>query len=166
MPTPETALVYPGMCFLEGTNVSEGRGTAKPFELFGAPWIDAYHLAETLNALDLPGVCFRPAHFVPTASKHAQQMCNGVQMHVLDRKGLQPVRTGLHVVDALHKLYPDSLQFLPAGTSDKFFFDLLAGTDKTRLALLAGAPVSEIMDLWAYEARAFLETRKKYLIYS
>jgi len=165
IPTPDTALVYSGMCFLEGTNVSEGRGTTKPFELFGAPWVDAYQLAESLNALDLPGVRFRPAHFIPTTSKFAQEMCNGVQIHVRERKAFQPISTALHVMKTLHQMYPDLLQFLPAGKSGKLFFDLLAGTDKTRLGLLAGSPVSEIVGLWNYDLGAFREMSRRYFIY-
>jgi uncharacterized protein YbbC (DUF1343 family) len=165
IPTPDTALVYPGTCFFEGTNVSEGRGTTKPFELIGAPWIDAYALADALNAIELSGVRFRPAHFIPSASKYSQQMCNGVQIHVLDRKAFEPVKTGFHIVKMLCRMYPDSMQFLPAGNTGKLFFDLLAGTDRIRTSLQSEMPVDELINSWYYDLKSFLEIRKKYLIY-
>ena len=94
MPSPETAVIYPGTCFFEGTNVSEGRGTAKPFEQFGAPFIDGARLADALNSRALPGVGFRPTFFQPTASKYAGATCEGVQVHVLDRAAFEPVGAG------------------------------------------------------------------------
>src|SRR3990172_4633596 len=100
MPTPETALVYPGMCLLEGTNVSEGRGTTRPFELFGAPWLDGGRLAQALAADRLPGVRFRPASFVPTWGKHAGARCHGVEVAVVDREAFRPFRTGVACVAA------------------------------------------------------------------
>jgi len=166
MPTLEAGLLYPGLCFIEGTNVSEARGTSKPFEMAGAPWIDGYELARKLNAAQVPGVGFRPVHFIPTASKHQQQPCGGVQVHVMDRDKLRAVEVGLHLVKALHDLYPNDFQFRPPGPSGKHFFDLLAGTDKTRLALQAGVPVDEIIALWQNELREFMRIRQTYLLYS
>src|SRR3990172_8247192 len=100
MPTPETALVYPGMCLLEGTNLSEGRGTTRPFEMFGAPWLDSDRLAEALGASQLPGVRFRPASFVPTWDKHAGVRCHGVEVVIDDRDAFRPFRTGIACVAA------------------------------------------------------------------
>ena len=101
MPTLDTATVYPGMCLLEGTNLSEGRGTTRPFEIFGAPWIDGRDLTRKLNRLDLPGVRFREAGFEPTFQKHAGAFCQGAQIHVLDRNSLLPFRTGIEIIDAI-----------------------------------------------------------------
>ena len=97
MPTLDTATVFPGMCFIEGTNVSEGRGTARPFELIGAPWIQAESLSDALNSEKLSGCVFRPCYFVPTFSKHAGLLCQGVQVHVTDRGEFEPVATGIVV---------------------------------------------------------------------
>ena len=141
MPTPQTALLYPGTCLIEGTNVSEGRGTSKPFKLIGAPWIDAYELAEYLNAMDLPGVAFRPVWFKPEFSKYNGVSCGGVQVHVLNRNEFMPVQTGLHLVHALHYLYPADFRFRDEDASGRSFFDLLAGTDEIRLAISGGESV-------------------------
>ena len=98
MPTLDAAVVYPGTVLFEGTNLSEGRGTTRPFELVGAPWIDADRFAEAMNALDLPGVYFRPAVFEPTFQKHAQRACGGCQIHVTDRLTFRPVITGVALI--------------------------------------------------------------------
>lgn len=103
MPTLDTATVYPGMCLLEGTNLSEGRGTTRPFELFGAPWLDADETAEALNAVGLPGVFFRAASFVPAFQKYAGTLCHGAQMHVTDRGAFEPYRTGVAVIDHVRR---------------------------------------------------------------
>ncbi len=106
MPTPDTAVVYPGMCLLEGTNISEGRGTTRPFELFGAPWIDSAKLAAALNDLKLPGAHFRKAAFEPGFQKHAGCICRGAQLHVTDRGAFQPLRTGLDIVRTIRDMHP------------------------------------------------------------
>lgn len=165
MPTLDTATIYPGTCLFEGTNVSEGRGTAKPFELIGAPWIDAYALAAELNAAILPGVRFRPAYFVPTSSKYAQQQCAGVQIHIMDRASIDPVKVGLCAVSALHRMYPEMLQFVGAGKAGKPFFDLLTGTDKVRLCIENDAPLDSMMGLWYHDLGEFVELRKRCLLY-
>jgi uncharacterized protein YbbC (DUF1343 family) len=108
MPTLNTATVYPGMCLLEGTNISEGRGTTRPFEIFGAPFISAEALARELNALKLPGVFFRPHCFEPTFHKFAAQLCGGAQIHVLDRDVFHPFQTGVEIIRCIRKLYPES----------------------------------------------------------
>jgi uncharacterized protein YbbC (DUF1343 family) len=107
MPTPDTATVYPGMCLLEGTNISEGRGTTRPFEIFGAPFIDSETLCRELNALKLPGVFFRENYFQPTFQKFAGQLCSGGQLHVIDRNAFQAFQTGVEIIRALRKLYPE-----------------------------------------------------------
>ena len=108
MPTLDTATVYPGLCLLEGTNISEGRGTARPFELFGAPFIDAEALTRELNQLDLRGVRFRENWFQPTFQKFAGKMCGGAQLHVTDRNRFTPFRTGIEIIRTIRRMYHDS----------------------------------------------------------
>jgi uncharacterized protein YbbC (DUF1343 family) len=159
MPTLATATVYPGMCLIEGTNLSEGRGTTLPFEVIGAPWVEGYALADALNSLGLAGVKFRPVQFAPTDSKWAGQLCHGVQTHVLNRDSLRPVTVGLHVVATLRTLFPDHFAWrLP-------HFDRLMGTDQVRQQLEAGLPVSEIVAGWAGDLAAFEKQRREILIY-
>lgn len=163
MPTPDTALVYPGMGLLEGTNVSEGRGTTRPFETVGAPWVDARALAERLNALQLPGVRFRPSWFTPSFSKHAGKVCGGVQLHVTDRAAFRPVRTGIAVLKALHDQHPKDFHFLPGEPS---FFDRLAGVPWLREAILRGDAVDAIEARWTPELRQFEALRRRHLLYA
>lgn len=166
MPQLSTAVVYPGACFLEGTNLSEGRGTALPFETAGAPWLDGVALAERLNALGLPGVRFRPTHFVPSSSKHAGQPCSGVQVHVLDRAVFEPVSAGLHLIAACRAQDEQSFCFLESSwEGGKPHFDLLAGSAKLRQGLEAGAPVSELVRDWAADLSRFEVIRRSNLLY-
>ncbi len=165
MPTVDTAVVYAGMCFFEGTNISEGRGTTKPFEQVGAPFIQAERLTDRLNALELPGVRFRPVYFQPTAGKYVGYICQGIQVHVLDRRLLQPVRTGLETLAAIKALWPREFEWhLPHNGIHNF--DRLAGTDKIRLALDAGTPVAEILAGWQEDLQGFRALRKNYLLYN
>jgi len=166
MPTLDTAILYPGLCFIEGTNVSEARGTSKPFEMAGAPWADAYAVADRLNSANLSGVRFRPVSFIPSASKHKDQPCSGVQAHITNRDELAAVEVGLYVVKAFQDLYPNDFQFRPPGRSGKCFFDRLAGTDKTRLAIQAGVPVEDIVATWRDGLSEFMRARQGYLLYS
>lgn len=166
MPDLETATVYPGLCLLEGTNVSTGRGTSSPFRTFGAPWIDTRALVGRLNDLKLPGVVFREAQFTPRAIKgvaehprYENRLCRGARVVVTQRDDFQPYRTGLHVLNALYHLYPDSFRFLPA------HFDRLTGTDTIRKAILAGGDLEELMHSWKEELQGFRSRREKYLIY-
>ncbi len=162
MPTLDTATVYPGACLFEGTNVSEGRGTTRPFEIIGAPWIDARRLADELNGLSLAGVKFRPAYFIPTFAKHKDKSCGGVQIHVLDRKRFSPVRVGLSMVSAVKRLYPQEFEWRGG---DRLFFDLLMGTDKVREQLSNCESVDSIIGSWEDELLKFQESREKYLLY-
>ena len=114
MPTLDTATVYPGMCLFEGTNISEGRGTTRPFEIFGAPFIDAEKLCGELSALKLPGVFFRENYFQPTFQKFADQLCGGAQIHVIDRERFQPFRLRWKLSSTSAKLYPDHFQWKQA----------------------------------------------------
>ena len=167
MPTPDTALVYPGTALLEGTNLSEGRGTTRPFEIVGAPFVDADALAARMNALQLPGVHFRPLWFTPTFSKHAGERCGGVQLHVTDRELFEPVRTGLALVKAIHDQHPDSFRFLAGDPANQGrpFFDLLAGNAWIRQAILAGESLQSIEARWQPELQRFEQLRVRYLIY-
>ncbi len=168
MPTPETALVYPGMCLLEGTNLSEGRGTTRPFEMFGAPWLDAVLLAETLAAERLPGVLFRPASFVPAWDKHAGVRCRGVELFVTDRGKFRPFRTGVACVATARAQDPKRFRWrtepyefvegVPA-------FDLLCGSSREREALERGRGWRDLAPSWAREERAFVKRRARHLLY-
>jgi uncharacterized protein YbbC (DUF1343 family) len=168
MPTPETALVYPGMCLLEGTNVSEGRGTTKPFELFGAPWLDRDRLAQALSAERLPGVRFRPVSFVPTWDKHAGVRCHGLEVVVVDREAFRPFRTGVACVAAARAQDPgrfrwrtepyEFVEHVPA-------FDLLCGSAREREALERGRGWRDLAPEWSREERAFAKRRARHLRY-
>lgn len=162
MPTSDTALVYPGMGLLEGTNVSEGRGTARPFETVGAPWVDASALADRLNAQGLPGVRFRPTWFTPTFSKHAGVACAGVQLHVTDRAAFRSVLTGIAVLKALHDQHPKDFAFLPG---EPPFFDRLAGVPWLRDAIVRGDTLDAIEARWQRPLADFNVLRQRHLLY-
>ena len=163
MPTIETATVYPGICLIEGTNLSEGRGTTKPFEWIGAPWIDPERWADALNNMCLPGVHFRPIHFTPTFSKYTDQACHGVQVHVTDRDQFKPVDVGLHLIATARQDYPDQFEFLK--NRGRYFFDLLAGTDELRLRLIKHESPTEIVQSWEAEITKFTEAYRPFLLY-
>jgi uncharacterized protein YbbC (DUF1343 family) len=159
IPVLETAVVYPGQVFIEGTNLSEGRGTTKPFEFFGAPWIDAYELTKSLNSLRLPGVVFREQWFTPTFSKFAGQACGGCQIHVTDRNAYRPLAAALHVIKTIRDASPKEFAF------HADYFDTIMGTASVRKALEAGRPVAEIIAGFEPGLRDFAERRKPYLLY-
>ena len=171
IPHVSTAVVYPGTCFLEGTNVSEGRGTALPFEVCGAPWIDGAVLAAQLNALGLPGVRFRPTQFVPAASismaaKFSGDVCGGVQIHVINRTTFRPVTVGLHLLATLKALYPAEFAWLPQSWEGAHpHIDLLTGTDRVRRAIDAGADVIELVKGWADGVADFGQMSRQYWLY-
>jgi uncharacterized protein YbbC (DUF1343 family) len=166
MPHLSTATVYPGACFAEGTNLSEGRGTALPFELIGAPWLDGRRLARALNQIDLVGVRFRPAEFVPSGSKHAGQPCSGVQVHVTNRDLLNPVAMGLHVIATCRAVAPEEFAFLASSwEGHPPHFDLLTGNARIREEVAVGVPVGELMADWGAIAQAWIEKRRPYLLY-
>ena len=168
MPTPETALVYPGMCLLEGTNLSEGRGTTRPFELFGAPWLDSGRLAEALGDSRLPGVRFRPVSFVPAWDKHAGVRCHGVEVVIDDRDAFRPFRTGIACVAAARAQDPrrfrwrtdpyEFVEHVPA-------FDLLCGSAREREALERGRGWRDLAEEWEREERTFRKRRSGHLRY-
>jgi len=158
MPHLSTAILYPGMCLLEGTNLSLGRGTSLPFEICGAPWLDGYVLAEEMNALCLPGVRFRPIVFTPSASNHVGSECQGVQVHVIDRVALRPVTIALNLIATARRMAGEAWAWNP-------HFERLAGGSEVRSALEAGTSVSEITDTWAESISRFIHQREKYLLY-
>jgi uncharacterized protein YbbC (DUF1343 family) len=169
MPTVDTALVYPGLCLLEGTNLSEGRGTCRPFEHFGAPWLDAQSLVQALAALGLPGLGLRPVHFTPTFDKHRGVSCAGAFLHVVDSRTFRPVRTGLAALMAARAQAPrdfawrkDAYEFV----QDRSAFDLLCGTDRVRLAVEAGASFPEVAASLDVASEGFHERRRPYLLYA
>lgn len=128
IPRFETALLYPGTCLIEGTNLSEGRGTGDPFAILGAPFIRAEEFCRAFNALGCPGVEATPMYFSPTASKHQGQLCGGIHLHITDEKALQPVALGVRLLDLLRRMYPVDFRFLdPVRQDGKPFISLLAG---------------------------------------
>jgi uncharacterized protein YbbC (DUF1343 family) len=168
MPTPDTAFVYPGQCLIEGTNLSEGRGTTRPFELCGAPGVDAVKLCRGLNESALPGVVFRPAWFQPTFQKHAGRRIAGFQMHVTDRESFAPVRTGLAALAAFRAALGDGFRWRTDEyefVSDKPAIDLLFGSDRERLALERGSDWREIAAAWEPEEAEFRQRRRASLLY-
>lgn len=167
IPTPETAVLYTGMCFVEGTNFSEGRGTTQPFQLFGAPWVNGRQLADALNACELPGVHFRPTYFKPTTSKHQGVLCSGVQVHLLNRDAFQGSMVGLAVLQTLKRLYPAEFEwftFTKDGVT-KYFIDLLWGTDAVRHRIDAGEGCEDLLAQWKKERADFERIRQQYLLY-
>ena len=168
MPTLDTALVYPGMCLLEGTNLSEGRGTTRPFEIFGAPFIHAETIVQVLKEFKLPGVVFRPLSFQPTFQKHANTLCDGAQIHVTDREKFKPFKTGVAILKAIHNTYPRDFAWKqpPYEYEEiKLPIDILAGTDRLRKDIESWKDLDEMEKWWKEETRAFEKIRKKYLIY-
>lgn len=131
--TLHAAQCFPGTCIFEGTNVSEGRGTTMPFEYIGAPWVEADKLAETMRKQALPGVYFRPCSFVPTFSKHKDELCHGVQMHIVDREKADTFAAGLYLLETIRNLYPDDFAFIGIDENDLSHFDRLLGTKRYRL---------------------------------
>ncbi|MCM2390312.1 exo-beta-N-acetylmuramidase NamZ family protein [Streptomyces albipurpureus] len=158
MPTPETALVYSGTCLFEGTSLSEGRGTTRPFELLGAPEIDR-RWAAAANALELPGVHFREAYFTPTFNKHTGKTCGGVQVHVHDRDAFDPVRAGIGLLVTARQSWP-GFRWVNNNWIDK-----LTGSTKVRTLIDAGAPTAEVVASWRDELAAFRKVRRRYLRY-
>ena len=160
MPTTDTVNVYPATGLFEGTNLSEGRGTTKPFQLIGAPYIKAHEYANELNGLDLPGVAFRAASFTPTFSKHAGKLTHGVEVYVTDPARFESTRTGIAMIQTAHSMYPDDFEFL---AND--FITKLTGNAYVKDMILEGAPLEDILTKIEDERDAFLPIRKEYLLY-
>jgi uncharacterized protein YbbC (DUF1343 family) len=168
MPTPDTATVYPGQCLLEGTNLSEGRGTTRPFELFGAPWLDAQALAARLEARQLPGCAWRLASFKPMFQKHAGQICRGLQLHVTDRDRFQSLRTTLAILQDTLALHPEDFSWRAEAyefVQDRLAIDLLLGDPLLRHALCDGAALEDLDEMMAHARAPFLPQREAALLY-
>jgi uncharacterized protein YbbC (DUF1343 family) len=167
MPTLETAFVYPGQCLIEGTNLSEGRGTTRPFEIVGAPFLDGYDLAKRLDAMALPGVRFRPLSFRPMFHKFSGKSCGGIQLHVTDRARFQPYRTGLGLLLAARAQAPADFRWRTETyefVSDPPAIDLLTGSAAVRRAVDAGASLADVTATFAEFERAFAERRGPHLL--
>ncbi|HPD61204.1 MAG TPA: DUF1343 domain-containing protein [Thermodesulfobacteriota bacterium] len=168
MPTLDTAIVYPGMCLLEGTTISEGRGTTRPFEIFGRPGVDPGAIVKRLTEEDLPGVRFRPLYFQPTFQKYQQELCGGAQIHVTDRNTFLPVLTGVAVLRTMYQMYPESFFWKQPPyeyEEEKLPIDVLAGTDELRRQIESGGSLQEIARSWQEKLEVFQAARKRYLLY-
>jgi uncharacterized protein YbbC (DUF1343 family) len=167
IPTLETAMVYPGSVMTEGTNISEGRGTTRPFEIIGAPFIDPDQLAAELRREQLPGVVFRPMYFQPAFNKFAGRLCGGIQLHVTDRSVIRPVITGVAVIAAIRRLYSEFEWKEPPYeyVSDRLPFDVITGTSRLRESIEAGWTIQQIEESWREEVESFERQRASYLLY-
>jgi len=167
MPTLDTGIVYPGMCLIEGTNISEGRGTTRPFEIVGAPWVNGQALADALTREKLPGVRFRPMGFEPTFQKHGRKSCGGVQLHVDNRPAFLSYHTGVAVVRALYQQgggfgwRTEQYEFV----SDRPAIDLLTGNERIRKGIESGATMAELAATWSGSQAEFAQTRAPHLLY-
>ncbi len=168
IPTLDSAVVYPGTVLFEGTMFSEGRGTTRPFEIIGAPWIDGDRFADGMNARALPGAYFRPVFFEPTFQKHARQTCGGCQLHVLDRAAFRPVKTAVAMIEEFRREDPQRFAWKEPPYEyeyEKTPIDVMWGSDRLRTAIDAGATADEIEAGWQQEVTAFAERRRPYLLY-
>ena len=167
MPTLDTAIVYPGAVLFEGTQLSEGRGTTRPFELIGAPWIGGERLSDAMNTRDLPGVHFRPVFFEPTFQKHAKRTCGGCQLHVLDRAAFKPYRTAVELIDEFYRQAPSQFAWREPPYEyehDKMPIDILYGSDGLRSAI-AEDQIPALIDGWSRDEDRFRRLREPFLLY-
>jgi uncharacterized protein YbbC (DUF1343 family) len=168
IPTPDSCKVFPGTVHLEGTQMSEGRGTTRPFELVGAPYIDADKYANALAALNLPGVAFRSCVFMPTFQKHGGRACGGVQIHVTDRAKCEPVSAGVAIVKTAHDLYPDEFRWKDPPYEYEFErnpFDVISGTTEMRTQIERGDSLDSIVESWQPAVEEFKRVRREHLLY-
>lgn len=166
LPTLDAMTLYPGTCLIEGTNLSEGRGTTRPFEYIGAPWIKAESLAAELNRLTLAGARFRPVYFVPAFSKYQGQLCAGVHVYVTDREHFQPVNAMLRILQTLKRSYSDSFQWRkPWIPGRQRPIDLLWGSDRLRRHIDADRPVAELSAAWQPGLQQFKKLSGDYMLY-
>jgi uncharacterized protein YbbC (DUF1343 family) len=163
MPTIDTAVLYPGTCIFEGTNISEGRGTTKPFEIIGAPWLDPYKLAERMNKRGFTGAAFRPVYFEPTFSKYKGELCKGVQIHVKDRNKVEVFKIGLYLLNEIKEMSSESFNWIPPFKADShYFIDLLMGTDEVRLGKCS---IDEMLERFSKQIEVFRALKSKYHLY-
>jgi uncharacterized protein YbbC (DUF1343 family) len=168
MPTLDSATVFPGTVHVEGTQLSEGRGTTRPFELVGAPYINPEEYSRKLNDMQLPGVVFRSCIFRPTFQKHAGTSCGGVQIHVIKRDAFEPVMTGIAMVKLAHDMYPTDFLWKEPPYEyvyDRNPFDVIAGTSSIREGIERGSSIETIQKSWERNFDAFIDLRKRYLLY-
>jgi uncharacterized protein YbbC (DUF1343 family) len=168
LPTLDSAIVYPGAVLFEGTLLSEGRGTTRPFELVGAPWIDGERLADAMNARGLSGVHFRPVFFEPTFQKHARQTCGGCQIHVLDRTQFEAVRTSVELIAECRAQNPARFAWREPPyeyEQEKMPIDILYGSDRLRLAIDGGGARQALVAEWRNDVDAFSRVRERHLLY-
>ena len=168
MPTVDTAVVYPGSVLFEGTTVSEGRGTTRPFEIIGAPYIEPRVLIEELGKDKLSGVVFRPLHFEPAFHKFAGQLCGGLHIHVTDRDAFKPVIAGVAIISAIRRLYPGDFAWKQPPYEyvyDRLPFDVINGSSRLREQIEAAAPVADIEESWREGLNDFANQRSMYLLY-
>jgi uncharacterized protein YbbC (DUF1343 family) len=168
IPTLDSAIVYPGAVLFEGTALSEGRGTTRPFELIGAPWIDGERLAAAMNARRLPGVRFRPVFFEPTFQKHARQTCGGCQLHVTDRIAFEPVRVAVELIAEFRRQNPSKFAWRQPPYEyehHKWPIDILYGSDRLRTTIDRGDDLAPLIESWRDDLEAFHRTRTRYLLY-
>jgi len=169
LPTLDSCIVYPGMVLLEGTNLSEGRGTTRPFELFGAPYLDPHVLTKELDRLSLPGVLFRPCNFEPTFQKHAGRLCGGAQLHVTDRDAFRPVETAVAILSTVRWLAPEQFAWRAPPyeyETETMPIDILWGSDELRLAIDSAIAPSEILRATDRTIASFDESAGPYLLYA
>ncbi len=164
-PTMEMAVLYPGTCLLEGTSLSEGRGTSLPFQVAGAPWVDGDRLTARLRMERFAGVMVRAMRFRPAAGKWAGEPCGGVQLHVRDFREVRPVELGVRLLFSVRDLYPDRFALREPPEGGKYFLDLLAGGPELRQALSAEDSPVRLLEKWGDEARSFATRRRDYLLY-
>ncbi len=169
MPTLDTATVYPGQCLLEGTTLSEGRGTTRPFEIFGAPFIDPERLINRLTEFKLKGVRFRPLYFVPTFQKHSGTICGGAQIHITNRKTYKPFKTTVAILKAIRELYPEEKLWRQPPYEYEYHklpIDILTGSDRLRNDIEQGKGLKD-MEVWWHQQRDHFNRhiRREYLLY-
>jgi uncharacterized protein YbbC (DUF1343 family) len=168
IPHTETAFLYPGTVFLEGTNISEGRGTTRPFEIIGAPWIDPYKLAGELSKRGVAGAVFRPLLFNPTWDKYSGDICGGVQIHVTDREKFNPVRTGAIIIQTISRLYPKDFRWAKPPyeyENEKMPIDIITGGRDFRNTINKQFGLDELFESWLEEEVEFEKERRDFLLY-
>ena len=168
MPTLDTALVYPGMCLLEGTNLSEGRGTTRPFEIFGAPFLNTETLLDFMTKEELAGVFLRPTAFEPTSNKWQGTLCRGFQIHVVDPKAYKPYRTSLALLRSIRYLYGDRFQWKPPPYEyeyERLPIDLIIGDTNIRRQIEAFEAIETIETSWQPDLTAFKERSREFYLY-
>ncbi|GGA66672.1 exo-beta-N-acetylmuramidase NamZ family protein [Ornithinibacillus halotolerans] len=167
-PSPNTtnmdmSILYPGTCLIEGTNLSEGRGTTRPFEFVGAPFINGQHLAKEFNQKNIPGVIARPTSFIPFYQKHKDVLCSGIQLHVENRYKLNSLQAGIILLETIADMYPNDFEFI-SNVNDKYFFDLLAGTKSLRNHILQRTS-NDFIESCHDSLEVFRKLKEPYLLY-